>query len=180
MTAAVIQVDFAASQAAREARDVRKIVRRAELTKSERDVLLALVNLWFYHRTKAHPEFHPGRKKIAKKSDVSLRTVDSAIVKFKALGVLLVVGYPKGGGRCATRFALDLDRLRDEFDPHGVTAKAGKLVRLPVSGGAFCNPENTDFATLRGAKIATDIRANEPHKKEPKPSETDFDGGDHA
>lgn len=91
-------------------RAVRHAVRMCpDLTKSERDVTLALFNHWVHHRAKG--PIHPGRQRIAKKADVTVKTVSRCFAMLRAAGVLTPVKNLRGGYGSATRYRFDLVAL---------------------------------------------------------------------
>lgn len=129
----VVSVDFKKSREAERQRYARSVIRKAKremLTKSERDVLLVVVNLWFYHKCGRDGFIHPGRNKIAKRADVSVVTVARALARLRAYGFVDAVDYAKGG-RKATRYFVDLDCILETLNPHGVETLAGRLLAFP-------------------------------------------------
>ena len=91
-------------------RVIRDAIRRCpDFSKGQRDVTLAVVNHWFHHRAKG--AIHPGRKKISKKADVSMRTVASTFAMLRAAQVMIPVANLKGGYGTATRYKVDLVAL---------------------------------------------------------------------
>ncbi|MFQ6755325.1 hypothetical protein V6Z72_13325 [Cereibacter sphaeroides] len=132
----VVAIDFKESRAAQEAREIRRIIRRTGLvTKSERDVLMAVVNLWFYHRSGPEGIMHPGCDKIRRRAKVSIITVKRSLKLFRERRVLRAVAYEKGG-RKATRYVMDLVALRAWLDPSGVKVASGTLVAWPGKTGS--------------------------------------------
>ena len=133
----VLPVDFSKSKSCEEQRQIRRIIRkinRDQLTKSELDVLMVLVNLWFYHRNGPHGFIRPGREAIAKKAGrISVVTVARSLSRLRGLGIIKPVAYAKGGQN-ATRYTMDLPRLREVFDPSGVETAEGKLVAFKPNG----------------------------------------------
>lgn len=126
----VVAVDFKKSREAERQRYVRSIIRKIKrdvLTKAERDVLMVLVNLWFYHKGGPNGFIHPGRKKIAKRANVSVVTVARALSRLRDYGVIDATMYEKGG-RKATRYLVDIDCIIETFNPHGVETIPGVLV----------------------------------------------------
>ena len=156
------------------ARFVRSAVQKSHLTKSERQVTLMIVNLWFYHKS-GEGVIYPGREKIAKKLRVSVRTVASTLAILREAGALKVVSHLKGGGRAATRYKLkfvpllllcgcDLpDWMQTELRPI--------LHDLPASN---CTPKAQKIAPLSRAKIAHGKKKSaEPEKKQTEASRVD-------
>lgn len=140
---------FRDSQEAAFRRFVRGAVRRADLTKGERDVTLALLNFWLHHKGTGKP-IHPGREKLAKRAGVSVRTVASSLAMLRAAGVLEVVSNLKGGFKTATKYSVNLRSLMhlcgcdwaDEFTRHAPTN---------------CTVDKSGIARLSSAKIAHGI-----------------------
>ena len=126
----VVSIDFKASREAERQRYVRSIIRKIKrnvLTKAERDVLMVMVNLWFYHKGGPDGFVHPGRKKIAKRANTSVVTVSRSLARLCAYGVIDATDYANGG-RKATRYFVDIDSIIETFNPHGVRTIPGVLV----------------------------------------------------
>lgn len=128
---AVIAFDFSTSRRADEQRRIRKVIRRIhrdQLTKTQRDVLMALVNTWFYHENGPKPYIHLGVKRIAKKVGCSEPTVKRALAVLRDLSVIKAIAYLQGGTGCATRYTVDTHRIIDLFSPHGIDVVSGELI----------------------------------------------------
>jgi hypothetical protein len=126
----LLRVDFRASAEAERHRRVRAVIRKIKrdvLTKAERDVLMAVVNLWFYHGKSGAKMIYPGRKKLALKADVSIPTVARALDHFRKLGILEAQQYAQGG-RNSTRYKVCIHTLMETFDPSDVEYVSGTLV----------------------------------------------------
>ena len=89
---------------------MRDAVRKSKMTRVERDITIALVNLWFHH--KAGPEgcIRPGREKIAKRVGCSVKSVTRCLSMLKASGSIRAIAYEKGGTK-ATRYKVSLYNL---------------------------------------------------------------------
>lgn len=98
---------FKDSQEAAYRRLMRNAVRRGGFSKSERDVCLAIVNLWLHHKNGPKAYIHPSRKSIARKAEVSVRTVATVFALLRETGVLVPISRIKGGRGFATRYKLD-------------------------------------------------------------------------
>lgn len=98
---------FKDSQEAAYRRLMRGWVRRAPFTKAERDVTLAILNVWFHHRNGAKKYIHPSRYALANKAGVSVKTVSRALETLRSGGALVVMSDTKGGRSTATRYRVD-------------------------------------------------------------------------
>ena len=154
----VLAVDFKQSRSAEEQRQIRAIVRkikRDKLTKGQRDVLTVIVNQWFHHRNGPEGVIRPGKERIAKRANVCIRTVATALELFRSMGIICAVQYAKGGTK-ATRYTVNLTALRDAFDPHGVQTIEGVLVpfqaRASETNCTVCEAGN---CTVYGCKNCT-------------------------
>ena len=102
--------NFRDSQEAAFQRIVRSAVRNGPFTKGERDVVLAIINHWFHHKTKNEP-IHPGRGALARKAKVTEKTVSRTLGKLRAAVVLIPVSNLKGGYQTATRYRVNIPAL---------------------------------------------------------------------
>lgn len=131
-----LPISFHDTDAAAERRAMRRAVSRLSLSNNERVVLQYLVNVWFIHRGKG--AVHPGREAIARKTNVSVRTVQTYLGKFRDLGFIRAIDYAKGGRR-ATRYSVDLSAIHNTAFPP-VKAAPGHLVPVPTG-----RANSTDF-----------------------------------
>ena len=83
---------------------VRAAIRKSNMTKSDRDITLAIVNLWFHHRNGPKGYIHPGRKHLAKKANVSIITVARCLTRLRDSHVILAIKNPKGEGQKPTHW----------------------------------------------------------------------------
>lgn len=127
MTPAAVDAYLIAEKAKKERRDARRRVAKLPLTKSERDILLAVVNLWFARRYR-DGFIRPGRKLVAKKVRVSVVTVARAFSLFRSLGFMEAVAYEKGGTGKATHYVVNLTAIQEAAEPCTVTTTPGVLV----------------------------------------------------
>lgn len=102
-----INTSFKDSQEAALRRILRQGVRRGGFSKSQRDATLAILNHWLHHKASGKGYMHPSRKVIAKKSEVSVRTVATVLDNLRAARVLLPVSRLGGGRSFSTRYTLD-------------------------------------------------------------------------
>lgn len=104
---------FKDSQEASFRRVVRDRIRKGPFTKAQRDVTLAFFNHWFQHRNSTKGVVHPGRKKLAKRTDVSIRTVASTFEFLRSHGVLIAVDHLNGLYGNATEYQVSMPHLYD-------------------------------------------------------------------
>jgi hypothetical protein len=141
--------DFASSQEAAFRRTTRDTVRRSNLTRTEKEILLAFLNHWFVRRHKG--PVHPGRKKLAKKAKASVRAVNYTLSMLRDFGVITAVAYATGNaggekGR-ATEYEVDTSKL---LIMCAIPAKALKSIRKGANSGI----SGCKNARLKGAQIA--------------------------
>ena len=89
---------------------MRKCVVMAEITKSERDVALALLDIWFQHRNGPNGCIYPSRETIANRARVSVKTVSRTLDMLRRIGALVVVSNTNGGRNRATQYRIN-DRM---------------------------------------------------------------------
>jgi len=99
---------FKDSQEAAFRRVVRDCIKNGAFSKSERDVTMALVNVWFHHRNGPKGFIHPSREQIAKKTGVSVKAVSRTFALLRDLDVLRAVSSIKGGHGKATQYTVDV------------------------------------------------------------------------
>jgi hypothetical protein len=78
---------------------------------NHRAVLIAVVDLWFFHRNGPKGYIHPSRQKLADRARCKVRTVSTALGVFRRLGILIPVSGVKGGKGFATRYSVDLSAV---------------------------------------------------------------------
>lgn len=169
----VIAVQFVESRARREQAEVRRIIRkirRVMLTKSERDILMAVVNLWFHHANGPLGYIHPGCETLANRANVSVITVKRALSRLRDYGVISAINHAKGGRNHATDYTVNLIKLREVFDPSGVVTIPGVLVEFvpvrstqSVTNDTVCTTRND---TVYGYQNDTpSIEASDPSQE---------------
>lgn len=103
--------DFDKSMEAAFRKSVRDAVRKSkELTLSQKNVALYIVNLWLHHRNGPEGLIRPGRARISKKVEVSPRTVSTVLKMMREGGVLIPVGN-EAGGNGPTRYTMRLRKI---------------------------------------------------------------------
>jgi hypothetical protein len=123
-------LNLPAERAKAEAAYTRRIIRRSDFTRAERDILIALTNLWFHHRNGRKGFIHPGRNMLAKKAKASIRTVASALALFRDLDFLTAQRYASGGTGCATQYTVSIRAIWDFIDPDNVQMMPGELEKI--------------------------------------------------
>lgn len=90
--------------------EIRSVIRRSALTANERDVCVAIVNLWWGKNKNSQNArglgmalvpIHPGTKKIAFHAKVKIRSAYRAMNVLKSLSIIRVVEHQKGGRHAA-------------------------------------------------------------------------------
>jgi len=94
-------------------RDTRARVRKSNLSRTEKEILLAFLNHWFVHRSKGG--VHPGRKKLAKRAGASVRAVNYTLSMLRDFKVIEATAHATGNSAghrgCATEYKVDEQRL---------------------------------------------------------------------
>lgn len=97
-----------------ERRIIRAGIKRAKhLPRRDREGLMYLVNLWFYHRN-GDGFIHPGSTLLAEKLECSVRTAKDVLKRLREAGYLVCLAYGKGG-RNATWYAVNLAKVLDDL-----------------------------------------------------------------
>lgn len=104
--------DFKNSQEAAFRRVIRDMIKRGPFTKSERDVVLAFFNHWFVHRNGEKGFVHPGRKKLAKRAQVTIKTVSRTLAMLRDNHAIQPVGHLNGLHGNATEYTVSIEALR--------------------------------------------------------------------
>lgn len=106
---APVQPNFQNSQEATFRRVNRDMVRKSNLSRSEKEVTLAFLNHWFQHRR--DEVVHPGRNKLGKRSGASLPTVKRTLLMLREWDAIFPVAHLYGQEGKATEYTVDLVRL---------------------------------------------------------------------
>ena len=107
----VFMSDFRSSKEASLRRFLRSAVRQSSMTLSQKEVATPLLNLWLQHRNGRKGIIHPGRERLAKTAQVSVRTVAITLRILRDAGVLKVHARPHGEGQRPTEYTMDLVAL---------------------------------------------------------------------
>lgn len=150
--------ELRAVQSRAERREMRAIIqkiKRDQLTKSQKMLLEVIVNLWFAHRF-GEGVIRPGRSRLAKRCDVSLRTVETALAEFRAHGIVEAVAFLKGGSK-ATRYIVHLDKIRQLRGGAAPKARDGHLARLDDEPKAGVPGENCSADPRKNCSRKEDV-----------------------
>lgn len=82
------------------------ITRAKHMPRRDREAMMLLTNLWFYHRN-SEGYIRPGAALLADKLECSVRTAKTVLKSLRDAGYLIPLDYEKGG-RNATRYAVNL------------------------------------------------------------------------
>ena len=132
-------------------------VRKSNLTRGERDVLLSFLNHWFVHRHKG--AVHPGRKKLCKLSGASLPTVKRALMLLRDWEVIVAERHLEGRHGMATEYTVNEYRLNHLCMAPKAALKAWREAKIhpartnggsnePTSGGVKMNPRNNPCTVI--------------------------------
>lgn len=154
------------SQEAAIRRLVREAIKKSKFSKSERDVALAIANLWFYHKNGPKGYIHPGREFLAKRARVSVRTVCTTLGKLRAAGVLVVIANQRGQGQRPTYYKVDLKALLVICGCKVPEVLEGQLG--PIFGGPNCAPLSPEIAHHWRAEIAHSITNEQTFPSQPE------------
>lgn len=163
-----VQRSFQDSQEAAFRRMVRATVRKAEFTKSERDIVLCVVNQWFHHKGSAKGYIHPGRKRIAKQAGVTVKSVSRCLAMLRAAGAIEALNGVSGGGQIATKYVVHIWPLMtlcgadwvDEF-------MRGRQQNVPLKTREMSHYQGAKCPTTGGTKCPTvyNLRKTPPCQK---------------
>ena len=160
-----ISRNFADSQEAQYRRFVRKCItsHRSGLRKNERDMLLAIVNLWFHHRNSPKGHIHPGREKIAKRANVSVRTVATFLKVLRGAGVIVVVGRPNGEGKKPTCYTVNIDCLLEFCGVEFPETVAGELAEVACNFAPYFAHQKRQNGVQKLHTVNTNVRTCPSH-----------------
>jgi hypothetical protein len=92
-------------------RIVRSCIQKGPFTKSQRDVTKAFFEHWFYHKSGPKNYVHPGRKRLAKKSGVTEKTVTRTLAMLRAAQVITAIDAANGQGKKPTKYVVNVMAL---------------------------------------------------------------------
>jgi DNA-binding transcriptional ArsR family regulator len=130
---------------------IRADIRKSDMTRGEKDVTLAIVNLWFYHKSGPKGFIAPGRAALAKKASVTERTVSRALAMLRAAGVLEATSNLNGEGQKRTRYKVRMlplmllcgsdipEWIEGDLKPYiGAKMSRHSDEKCPATGGTKC------------------------------------------
>lgn len=144
---------FKNSQEAAFRRIVRNKIKSGPFTKSERDVALAFFNHWFFHRTSAKKVVHPGRKKLARKANVTPRTVTNALRLLRFHKAIIAVDHLAGLHGNATEYVVDVDALFYLCDFEKSDPRVNGWKKVPSDGMEKISTRSCDVVPFPSQKI---------------------------
>lgn len=177
----ILILNIPAERAKAEAAYTRRIIRKSDFTRAEKDVLIKLIGLWFYHRNGRKGFIHPGRDKLAKAAKASDKTVQRALSVFRDLDFIKAMRYAKGGTGCATQYLVNIRTIWDFIDPENVQMMPGELVLIRRQTGTFApqnDPVNVPVSGGQNVPLSKDTHRPEFDGEGPcQECETDTAGG---
>ena len=120
-------------------------------TRSQKEIIGYLLNLWLNHRYGPKGYIHPGRPLIERRTKTSRRTINYTLKMLRDLKILIPIAFEEGVGHNATRYLFNLERFVaaiDGFDKSGIKAQDGVQNCTPLRKQGAKSP------TKRGAEIA--------------------------
>lgn len=129
-------------------RIIRGAIKRGPFTKSQRDVALAFFNHWMQHRTSEKKVVHPGRKKLAEKARVSIRTVASTLELLRDHGAIIAVAHLNGLMGNATEYVVDVVALKRLCGKSKSDIRVNGVQNFPTKGSAKIAHRSCDVVTF--------------------------------
>lgn len=111
-------------------RYLRFAVRHSNMTRGQKAVTVAILNLWLHHRNGPKSYIHPGRFKIAKVAEVTEKTVSRTMAVLRTAGVLRVRARLHGQGQRPTEYTMDVIALLELCGAEIPQAAPGELVEI--------------------------------------------------
>lgn len=103
--------EFRDSKEAEFRRSIRASIRSGPFTKGQRDVTLAFFNHWLHHRKSRAGVVFPGRKRLARKAGVTIKTVSRTLDVLREHGVINAEAHLEGLHGMATEYTVSVVRL---------------------------------------------------------------------
>lgn len=163
MEADVAVIKFNDTDAGQERRLLRGLIRKSKtMSKMDREVLMWLLERWFYHRS-GKGIICPGVGKISHATELCERSVRYVLKRLREWGFIVAVKYAKGGRR-ATQYMVDTIRILRILGnvPETVQGELRPIDRPITERGKPCTP-------CRRNNTCRDIP--EPGGDLPKPAE---------
>ena len=102
--------DFKGSDEYQMRRFVRRAIAQSDLTRAEKEITIAIANLWFHHRNGPEKIIRPGRKRLARQTKVTIKTVSRTFRALKSAGAITAIRNPRGGVK-PTHYTVNLPAL---------------------------------------------------------------------
>lgn len=164
-------------------RYLRSAVRLSAMTKGQKEVTIALLNLWLQHRKGPKGYIHPGRIKIAKKAGFTEKTVSRTMAVLRTAGVLCVRRRLHGEGRRPTEYTMDLLSLLELCGAEIPEWTPGVLVQIrnnaPANDAEMSHHSWTKCPTTGETKCPTATTSRMTPKTSPSADEPDTSDDGH-
>jgi len=133
-----MKLAFAGSSEAAGRNAIRGMIKKSNLTRAEREVTIAIVNLWFNHRYGEKGYIHPSASSLAKKTRFCSKTVMRCMWFLRDCGVLIVVPNDTKGKRVAIRYKVDMIALHEVCESEFPKLLMGqKTAKCPIKSHPF-------------------------------------------
>lgn len=132
--------DTTDAEDARYYRSVIRKIKKTDLTKTQREVLMLLFNLHWKHKNDTGT-ISMSRDKLAKRADCSPRTIIACLKMFRESGILAVRRYGKGG-RKPTVYTFSTDAMCKAYAPtRAPETTPGELVKISTNHNVSRNSD---------------------------------------
>lgn len=111
-------------------RYLRSAVRQSAMTRGQKSVTVAILNMWLHHRNGLKGYIHPGRAKIAKSANVTEKTVSRTMAVLRTSGVLCVRRRLHGEGQRPTEYTMMLGPMLELCGAEFPEWARGELVEM--------------------------------------------------
>ena len=136
--------NFSDTREAEFRRVLRRTIRKGPFTKSEREVVLAFINHWLQHRNSTKGVVHPGRKKLAKRAKVCVRTVAGTFKLLRQHGAIIPMAHLHGLRGNATEYTVDVIALTELCAKKKADLAVSGVQNIPSSGRAKIAHRSSD------------------------------------
>lgn len=165
--------DFKKSLEASWRRCLRSAVNQSQMTRGQKAVTIAVLNLWMHHRNdKGY--IYPGRRRLAKATGLTEKTVSRTLAMLRAADVLRVRARLRGEGQKPTEYTMatipllhfcgaklpkwiegELVQIYAKHPPMAVASAVSKKQECPTTGGKKCPTVLTEASIV---KFTSDVQ----------------------